>query len=711
MPTIFKFGILLAVFRIECFELLVKQIPNPANEHDNVTLRARYSGFQETEYPSFLEWYISSLRRFERIRLPECTVFGFIDKNAYSFSCSEGELTWTILNVSRSQHDQIWSCTLTTSFRSIDVELALKLQVEVSAVQLTKPTETEVIETEYSRVLFECVSEGLPAPTIRWFMDNKTPNNSDDDVEQNSTNINNVTEQNADNTYHVKSQLHLTIDRKFDGLNVYCTANNTAQVFISSRRPVIRVQYSKLFIENPLNCSEPASLRCASSIGTSSTWNFKLNGKTLVSSNNIDSSTTYKSSIDNDGTITLLVLNTSVYDQGSYTCQISSYPESQPVKLEFECRPKSVKINTRDDATIQFVFDNVYPTPTEVFVTVFSQEYEEFTCGGVSCKPNDKGYYNCIWNSNRSFKKGTYTYVFDIKFITKKDCFVGNFTIDVYSTSESITLEKTNRSHYNGPDLNLTCIYTGNRTVKTVSWYRNHTLVGAVSPSCEILTRPHFGRYQFVCPSPFETVLSVDQLIVNRTLDRWTCRVGFGFGNVLESRPFDLLFEGLATEGSDQPGINSEMGKVVGGVIGGFVSGLLVGIASIFLSINIRLRRKRNIESDKETKDIPMNVAAAHHQKDIELNATRTLTLEVENYGNDVYENSDSLEQPKPKSLPYENVQEQDTKTNTNEGVEFYQNTKGTPRSHQIAGEIRSYERLQDDLRGNQEQYDVILQY
>ncbi|WAR04273.1 hypothetical protein MAR_019642 [Mya arenaria] len=396
MPTIFKFGILLAVFRIECFELLVKQIPNPANEHDNVTLRARYSGFQETEYPSFLEWYISSLRRFERIRLPECTVFGFIDKNAYSFSCSEGELTWTILNVSRSQHDQIWSCTLTTSFRSIDVELALKLQVEVSAVQLTKPTETEVIETEYSRVLFECVSEGLPAPTIRWFMDNKTPNNSDDDVEQNS-------------------------------------------------------------------------------------------------------------------------------------------------------RPKSVKINTRDDATIQFVFDNVYPTPTEVFVTVFSQEYEEFTCGGVSCKPNDKGYYNCIWNSNRSFKKGTYTYVFDIKFITKKDCFVGNFTIDVYSTSESITLEKTNRSHYNGPDLNLTCIYTGNRTVKTVSWYRNHTLVGAVSPSCEILTRPHFGRYQFVCPSPFETVLSVDQLIVNRTLDRWTCRVGFGFGNVLESRPFDLLFEGKSS--------------------------------------------------------------------------------------------------------------------------------------------------------------------
>ncbi|WAR04274.1 hypothetical protein MAR_019643, partial [Mya arenaria] len=450
MATFFTFGILLVVFRSECFELLVNQVPNPANEHDNVTLSASYSGFEEAEYPTRVAWIIiSPLQSVGQIRLPGCTVFGFIDTSAYNFTCSEGDLTWTIFNVSRTQQGQIWSCTLATNVSAVQTEIALKLHdpllpylevspkmvqeynsvtlmctiynqvipvswarngqhtgiwigvylgncttdpkvlpsdfnctcisaqmysctirnvtrvqhgdkwkclannangttmqsgdvevkvlVEVSAVQLTKPTEIEVIETEKSRVLFECVSDGLPAPTIRWFMDNKTPNNTDDDeeLELNSSSIIREIVQNADNTYRVKSQLDFTIDRKYDGMEIYCSANNTAR------------------------------------------------------------------------------------------------------------KPKALEINVTVDAKIHFMFENVFPIPTEVVVTVFSQFKEEFTCGYVSCKQNNKGYHDCVWNSNRYFRSGTYTYVVDIQFITRADSLAGNFTIGTEGSEQPISNSET----------------------------------------------------------------------------------------------------------------------------------------------------------------------------------------------------------------------------------------------------------------------------
>ncbi|XP_052803925.1 uncharacterized protein LOC128234023 [Mya arenaria] len=814
MATFFTFGILLVVFRSECFELLVNQVPNPANEHDNVTLSASYSGFEEAEYPTRVAWIIiSPLQSVGQIRLPGCTVFGFIDTSAYNFTCSEGDLTWTIFNVSRTQQGQIWSCTLATNVSAVQTEIALKLHdpllpylevspkmvqeynsvtlmctiynqvipvswarngqhtgiwigvylgncttdpkvlpsdfnctcisaqmysctirnvtrvqhgdkwkclannangttmqsgdvevkvlVEVSAVQLTKPTEIEVIETEKSRVLFECVSDGLPAPTIRWFMDNKTPNNTDDDeeLELNSSSIIREIVQNADNTYRVKSQLDFTIDRKYDGMEIYCSANNTARVLISSRRPVIHVQYSQLYIENPVNCGERAILRCRSSSATTSIWNFKLNGNVIVSSTTIDFNTVYSALTNLDETITLVVRTTSVHDRGSYTCQISSYPESQPVGLEFECKPKALEINVTVDAKIHFMFENVFPIPTEVVVTVFSQFKEEFTCGYVSCKQNNKGYHDCVWNSNRYFRSGTYTYVVDIQFITRADSLAGNFTIDMNPSNESLTLETSHRVQDSGTDVTLTCTYTGNRTVYVVQWYRNKALVGAVNPSCAILIRPHFDRYQFICPSPFETVLSVEQLILNQTVDMWTCQVGFGFGDVLESSPVDILLKGLGTEGSEQPISNSETVKVIGGVIGGFVTGLLVGIASVFLVNKMRLIK---------TTDIQTNYAADHQQNNIELKAGKTENLEVENNENGMYENSDSLEKPNKESLPYEKEQEQDTKPNASEGVACYQNTMGTAGSDQTAGNTGPYESLQER---NQKEYEVILQY
>ncbi|XP_052803920.1 uncharacterized protein LOC128234019 isoform X2 [Mya arenaria] len=675
MATFFTFGILLAFSRSECFELSVNQDPNPAYEHDHVTLSARYSGFEEIEHPTRVVWsIISPLHSVGRILLPGCTVFGPIDNSAYNFTCSEDEFTWTILNVSRSQQGQIWSCTLATNVSADHAELALKLHVEVSSVQLIKPVEIEVRETEKSRVLFECVSDGLPAPTIRWFMDNKTPNNTDDEEELklNSSSIISEIVQNADNTYHVKSQLHFTVDRKYDGMEIYCTANNTARVLISTRRPVIRVQYSQLFIENPVNCGEPAILRCRSSSATTSIWNFKLNGNSIVSSTTIDFNTVYSESTDLDGTITLVVRNTSVHDRGSYTCQISSYPESQPVGLEFECKPKALEINVTVDAKLHFVIDNVYPIPTELVVTVFSQFKEEFTCGYVSCKQNNEGYHNCVWNSNRYFRRGTYTYVVNMQFITKADSLAGSFTIDTNSSNESLTLETSHMVQDSEPDINLTCTYTGNRTVYVVSWYRNRALVGAVCPSCAILIPPHFDRYQFICPSTFETVLSVEQLILNQTLDMWMCQVGFGFGDVLESSPVDILLKGLVTEGPEQPVSISEKVKLIGGVIGGFVTGLLVGIASVFLVHKMRLVGK--CMAEKETTDIPAKLAAAHQQE----------------------------------SLPYENDKEQDIKTNPSEGVVCYQNTMGTAGSDQTAGNTKPYESLQER---NQEEYDVILQY
>ncbi|WAR04248.1 hypothetical protein MAR_019617 [Mya arenaria] len=613
----------------ECFELLVKQVPSPAYEHDHVTLSASYSGFEETEHPTRVVWgIISPLQSVGRILLPGCTVFGPIDISAYNFTCSEGELTWTIFNVSRSQQGQIWSCMLATNVNSVQAELALKLHdplmptlevspetvqeyhsvtlmctiydqvipvswaingqhtgiwigvylgncttspevlpsdynctcisakmysctiknvtraqhgdkwkclannakgitmqsgdvevkvlVGVSAVQLTKPTEIEVIEAEHFRVLFECVSEGLPAPTIRWFMDNKTPNNTDDDVELklNSSSIIRETKQNADNTYRVKSQLDFTIDRKFDGMEIYCTTNNTARVLISTRRPVIRVQ-----------CNSKKNSHADMSLAS----------------------------------------------------------------------------KTMKDTIIAF---------------------------GIQTGTLEEGHMN--------------------------------------PSNESLTLETTHRVKDSTPDINVTCTYTGNRTVYVVSWYRNRALVGAVNPSCAILIRPHFDRYQFICPSPFETVLSVEKLILNQTVDKWTCQVGLGFGNVLESSPVDILLE--ATEGSDQLESNSETVKVVGGVIGGFVTGWLVGIASVFLVHKMRLIEK--CMAEKETADIPTKLAAAHQKE----------------------------------SLPNENEQEQDTNTNPSD----YQNTMGTAGSDQTAGNTGPYESLQER---NQEQYDIILQY
>ncbi|WAR04380.1 hypothetical protein MAR_019749, partial [Mya arenaria] len=514
MTSFFIFGILLAVIRIECFQLLVQQLPNPAYDHDNVTLSASYSGFEIIEYPSYLEWVIvSSLQSVGLILLPGCEAMGFMNISAYSFSCSEGEFTWTILNVSRYEHGQIWSCTFTnTKGKSVHAELALKLQVshlfienpvncdrwtcrvgfgfgnvlesnpldmllegittevEVSSVQLIKPVEIEVRETEKSRVLFECVSDGLPAPTIRWFMDNKTPNNTDDEEE---------------------------------------------------------------------------------------------------------------------------------------------------LKLNSSSKPKALEINVTVDAKLHFVIDNVYPIPTELVVTVFSQKNSHADMSLASKTMKD----------------------IIIAFGIQTDTLEGGHT---NSSNESLTLETSHMVQDSEPDINLTCTYTGNRTVYVVSWYRNRALVGAVCPSCAILIPPHFDRYQFICPSTFETVLSVEQLILNQTLDMWMCQVGFGFGDVLESSPVDILLKGLVTEGPEQPVSISEKVKLIGGVIGGFVTGLLVGIASVFLVHKMRLVGK--CMAEKETTDIPAKLAAAHQQE----------------------------------SLPYENDKEQDIKTNPSEGVVCYQNTMGT---------------------------------
>ncbi|WAR06174.1 hypothetical protein MAR_021543 [Mya arenaria] len=85
----------------------------------------------------------------------------------------------------------------------------------------------EVIDIqEGGLVRLTCESPfGIPAANITWFLDNKTRNAYDDDLEI-SLKLSASVKKNTDRTYNTTSSLSLNVSRNEDGEAVYCNANN-----------------------------------------------------------------------------------------------------------------------------------------------------------------------------------------------------------------------------------------------------------------------------------------------------------------------------------------------------------------------------------------------------------------------------------------------------------------------------------------------------
>lgn len=96
-----------------------------------------------------------------------------------------------------------------------------------------------------------CETSGSkPEPSVRWYKDNKTPDDSSDDVEI----FINITVSNSDGTIVVTSRLMLVPSRQDSGMRIYCTAKNLAEyaAIQSDRKPLIVIYCKYFYIPTPL---------------------------------------------------------------------------------------------------------------------------------------------------------------------------------------------------------------------------------------------------------------------------------------------------------------------------------------------------------------------------------------------------------------------------------------------------------------------------
>jgi hypothetical protein len=108
---------------------------------------------------------------------------------------------------------------------------------------MTQPTTDVVTVQENVSAIFVCVtSAGLPAATVDWFKDSRTPTDSRDDVNI-SAFSSSVTTSTSDNLNISTSRLVYSPSRADRGIMVYCIAHNGGPSSVESlRRPLLNIQ-------------------------------------------------------------------------------------------------------------------------------------------------------------------------------------------------------------------------------------------------------------------------------------------------------------------------------------------------------------------------------------------------------------------------------------------------------------------------------------
>ncbi|XP_052803542.1 hemicentin-1-like isoform X3 [Mya arenaria] len=144
--------------------------------------------------------------------------------------------------LTRNNNGDGWFCFGANSIKSNVVYISIIVPIQ-SATILEDIQEVIDIQ-EGGLVRLTCESPfGIPAANITWFLDNKTRNAYDDDLEI-SLKLSASVKKNTDRTYNTTSSLSLNVSRNEDGEAVYCNASNSLSNVASSRKLILNVRYN-----------------------------------------------------------------------------------------------------------------------------------------------------------------------------------------------------------------------------------------------------------------------------------------------------------------------------------------------------------------------------------------------------------------------------------------------------------------------------------
>ncbi|KAH3826104.1 hypothetical protein DPMN_127997 [Dreissena polymorpha] len=160
---------------------------------------------------------------------------------SFTWTYPGGTATGENLVISRmdQQHDGKYTCssrnTMTPSMGSIRSEttyssISVQVNVPITHVEMVNPASNMVFIKDHDSTTLECkTSPGKPLAIIKWYKDNRTPENNIDDVETYSSNVQSF----PDGV--IKSVLNYTATRGDEDMRLYCTGNNIGQTLTSSR--------------------------------------------------------------------------------------------------------------------------------------------------------------------------------------------------------------------------------------------------------------------------------------------------------------------------------------------------------------------------------------------------------------------------------------------------------------------------------------------
>ncbi|XP_052806534.1 uncharacterized protein LOC128235777 [Mya arenaria] len=219
--------------------------PIPALENSPVTLTCSYTGLQTDETIIRVSWEVKALNEAVeikgRILMPACTAIGVIDTSLYRFSCGLGYFTWTFLNVSRNSDQHMWRNTIATTLNGYETNTTLNVQVPITAVSMTAPTDSTVTINAGDSETFKCrTSGGLPQATIKWFkVTGDTCSQSGTEL---TSSVSSPSVSVVDGLKQVESTLIFTATRTQNGLGICCTASNVAGMQRVSRTKPLDVR-------------------------------------------------------------------------------------------------------------------------------------------------------------------------------------------------------------------------------------------------------------------------------------------------------------------------------------------------------------------------------------------------------------------------------------------------------------------------------------
>lgn len=104
------------------------------------------------------------------------------------------------------------------------------ISVEVSSIKIPTQANSSFVTVDSGKTTnLSCVVErALPAATLLWYTDNKTPNDLNDDIQIPAYQF--VFQENIDKTFITTSKLTYIGKAEDNGINIYCRANNGSVV-------------------------------------------------------------------------------------------------------------------------------------------------------------------------------------------------------------------------------------------------------------------------------------------------------------------------------------------------------------------------------------------------------------------------------------------------------------------------------------------------